>query len=244
MTRRLLAVVVIGGVITACSGSAADTTTTVPAPTTTVAAPTTTVAAPTTSPPSTSSTVDATVGIRAALGAYLDALGRGEPSAALEFVDGATIDLLEDLLVLAASPVHIDDLNVVDALIVLRLRHRFSGSELEQMSPGDAFDVAFTPDTLPSFGDITFESFNIVGDEATGVVNGSPAMWFVREGGSWKVALARTFDEYTEVLSLMIESRALADAGGDVTITEALVALVSQLEGVEVDPALVSGPRS
>ncbi len=42
----------------------------------------------------------------------------------------------------------------------------------------------------------------------------------------------------------MIESRALADAGGGVTMSVALVELVSQLEGVEVDPALVAGPRS
>jgi hypothetical protein len=158
-------------------------------------------------------------------------------------VDSGTLELFEDLLLLAGSPVHVDELDYLDAFLVLRLRHRFSAEDLGSMTAEDVFLTAIEDDLLfSSGGDIAFEAINIVDDEATGEVGGSPAMWFTLEDGEWKVALGRTFEEYAPVLSLTLEAAALQAAGDGATRGEALLLFLSTLEGAEVDPALLAAP--
>ncbi len=239
MIRRfliLLAVLTIGA---ACSPAPISTTTTQAPPST---LPTTTTTS--TTPETTTTTVPAAVGqIHAALDEYATALAEGDGPAALEYVDDGTLELFDDLLLLAASPIHVDQLDYLDAFLILRLRHRFSAAELDDMTASDVFLTTIEGDLVfPAADQIEFDAINLIGDEATGEIGGSPAMWFAFERGRWKLALGRTFDEYAQVLSLTIEAAATQAAGEGATPAEALLLFVSTLEGEEVDEALLAGP--
>lgn len=237
MTRRLLSLLAVLLLGAACSSSTPSTT----AAPVTATPPTTTTS---TAPPTTTTTIPAAVGeIQAALDGYAAALADGDGSAALDYVDSGTLELFDDLLLLAASPIHVDELDYLDALLVLRLRHRFSGVELKDMTASDVFLITVDGDLVfPSADQIEFDAINLIGDEATGEISGSPAMWFALEQGEWKLALGRTFDEYAEILSLTIEAAATQAAGEGATPTEALLLFVSALEGADVDAALLAGP--
>nr|HSR44031.1 hypothetical protein [Acidimicrobiia bacterium] len=240
MTRRLLLLLCLSVVAAGCSSDDSPVTSAAQAP------PPTTVTTSTTStiPASTTTTVpQAALDIRAALDGYSAALAAADGPGALAFVDGGTLDLFDDLLLLAASDVHLDDLDYLDAFLVLRLRHRFSGEDLRTMTASDVFLTAVADDLVfPPIDKIEFDAINLIDDEATGEIGGSPAMWFRLEADGWKIALGRTFDEYAQILSLTIEEAALRAAGDAATRSEALLLFVSTLEGEDVDPALIAGP--
>lgn len=237
--KRAGAAAVISLLLIGCGESAATTTSSVPAPTTTIVTTTTT------APPSTTTTIPTdAIEIRAALNGYLDALTAADGTTALDFVDSGTLDLMNDLLLLAAAPVSVEEMEFLDALLVVRLRHRFPAAELDGMDAADVFVAAIEQDLLigsPGAG-ISFDQINVIDDEATGEVGGSPAMWFKLEGTEWKVALGRTFDEYSDVLSVQLEQAAYASAPDGATRSEALLALLTTVEGEPIDPALISGP--
>lgn len=239
MTRRFLLLLCLSVVAAGCSSDS-------PITSTTQAPPSTTVTTLTTSPvpESTTTTVpQAALDIRAALDGYSSALAEGNGPGALAYVDRGTLDLFDDLLLLAASNVHLDDLDYLDAFLVLRLRHRFSGEDLSTMTASDVFLTAVADDLVfPPIDRIEFDAINLIDDEATGEIGGSPAMWFRLEAEGWKIALGRTFEEYEQILSLTIEGAAVRAAGDDATRSEALLFFVSTLEGEDIDPALVVGP--
>jgi hypothetical protein len=239
MIRRFLIVLAVSSIGAACSSAPTSTTTTLAPPPST--SPTTTSS---TTPEPTTTTVPAAVGeIHAALDGYAAALAGGDGSAALEYVDDGTLELFDDLLLLAASPIHVDQLDYLDAFLVLRLRHRFSAAELDDMTAADVFLTTVDGDLVfPAADQIEFDAINLIGDEATGEIGGSPAMWFAFEQGRWKLALGRTFDEYAQVLSLTIEAAASQAAGEGATPAEALLFFVSTLEGADVDQGLLAGP--
>ena len=190
-------------------------------------------------------TISPVVGeIRATLDAYSMALTEADAETAVRFVDRGTLELFDDLLLLASSNVHADDLDFLDAFLVLRFRHRFTSDQLDSLTAPDVFLTALEDGLMFSpVGELSFDAFNIVDDEATGEIAGSPAMWFSLEEGVWKIALGRTFDEYSSVLSLSLEAAALNAAGEGATRNDALLALLTELEGVVVDSDILTGPR-
>ena len=239
MTRRPLLLLALSVIAAACSSSPAVTTTTPTTPPSTMTTTTTSNLAAST----TTTVPQAAIDIRAALDGYASALAAGDGAAALTHVDRGTLELLDDLLLLASSPVHVDELDYLDAFLVLRLRHRFTGEELNEMTAADVFLTAIADDLIfPPADRIEFDGINLIDDEATGLIGGSPAMWFRLEGDGWKIALGRTFDEYSQVLSLSIEAAATRAAGEDATRSEGLLLLLSTLEGSDVDPTLLAGP--
>lgn len=229
-------------VLVGCSGTVASSTTVPVAPSTSIASTTTSTTAP---PESTTTTVSQdAIDIRAALDGYLAALAAGDGAAAVQFVDSGTIGLMRDLLLLAAAPVSIEEMDFVDAVVVLRLRHRFPASALDELDAETLFVEAIEGQLLiGSPGpDITFEQINIIDDEAAGEVGGSPAMWFSKEDGVWKIALGRTYEEYSSVLSVTLEQSARELAGPEASLSDALLALVESVEGAEIDPEALLGP--
>ena len=240
---RPLALLLFIGLLAAACTTAADTTTTVAtAPSTTAPTATTT---STTMPASTTTTVSPIVSeIRGTLDAYSTALAEADAETAVRYVDRETLELFDDLLLLASSNVHADDLDFLDAFLVLRFRHRFTSDQLDSLTGPDVFLTALEDGLMFSpVGELSFDAFNIIDDEATGEIAGSPAMWFSLEDGVWKIALGRTFDEYSSVLSLSLEAAALNSAGEGATRSDALLALLTELEGVDVDPSILAGPR-
>ena len=243
MIRRLTLCSLAALVAVSCT-TAGDTSTTVGTTASTTAPPATTTST-TAAPPSTTTTMSPVVGeIRAALDAYSTALAEADAETAVRFVDRGTLELFDDLLLLASSNVHADDLDFLDAFLVLRFRHRFTSDQLDSLTAPDVFLTALEDGLMFSpVGELSFDAFNIVDDEATGEIAGSPAMWFSLEDGVWKIALGRTFDEYSSVLSLSLEAAALNAAGEGATRNDALLALLTELEGVVVDSDILTGPR-
>ncbi len=240
MTRRFLLILSCAAIAGGCSSTPATTTIAdVPATTTTIVATTTTTESTTTTLP------QAAIEIRAALDGYVAALAAADGRRALTYVDSGTLDLYGELLQLAAAPVHVDEMDFIDAILVVRLRLRFSEQELAALTAEDVFVTAIDEGLLISTpGErISFDAFNITDDEATGEVKGSPAMWFAREGGEWKVALGRTFAEYAPVLSVQLEQAAHDIAGVDAGRAESLLSLLSTIEETSIDPMLLAGPR-
>ena len=240
MIRPIAVLAFVGLIATGCTSTPATTT----AGTPTTAAPTTTTA---TAPAASTTTTgpQAVLDIRSALEGYSNALSAGNGAGAIAFLDSETLDLFDDLLLLASSAVHVNELDFLDAFLVLRLRHRFSSEQLQSLTAADIFLTALDDNlAFPQIETIAFDSINIVDTGATGIVGGSPAMWFSLEEGAWKIALGRTFEEYAPVLGLSIESTALAVAGDAATRDDALLLLLSKLEGTEIDRALLAGPRT
>ena len=242
MIRRLTLCSLAALVAVSCT-TARDTSTTVGTTASTTAPPATTTS--TAAAPSTTTTISPVVGeIRATLDAYSTALAEADAETAVRFVDRGTLELFDDLLLLASSNVHADDLDFLDAFLVLRFRHRFTSDQLDSLTAPDVFLTAIEDGLMFSpVGELSFDAFNIVDDEATGEIAGSPAMWFSLEEGVWKIALGRTFDEYSSVLSLSLEAAALNAAGEGATRNDALLALLTELEGVVVDSDILTGPR-
>ncbi|MFW2339119.1 MAG: hypothetical protein ACN4GK_03630 [Acidimicrobiia bacterium] len=242
MIRRLTLCSLAALVAVSCT-TAGDTSTTVGPTASTTAPPTTTTS--TAAAPSTTTTISPVVGeIRATLDAYSTALAEADAETAVRFVDRGTLELFDDLLLLASSNVHADDLDFLDAFLVMRFRHRFTSDQLDSLTAPDVFLTALEDGLMFSpVGELSFDAFNIIDDEATGEIAGSPAMWFSLEDGVWKIALGRTFDEYSSVLSLSLEAAALNAAGEGATRNDALLALLTELEGVVVDSDILTGPR-
>jgi len=240
MIRPISVLALVGLIAAGCTSSPTTTTAgtpiTAPPTTTNTSAP---VASTTTTVP------QAALDIRSALDGYSNALSAGNGADAIAFLDSETLDLFDDLVLLASSAVPVNELDFLDAFLVLRLRHRFSSEQLKSLTAADIFLTALDDNlAFPQIETIAFDSINIVDSEATGIVGGSPAMWFSLEEGAWKIALGRTFEEYAPVLGLSIESAALAAAGDGATRDNALLLLLSKLEGTEIDRALLTGPRA
>ena len=242
MIRRLTLCSLAALLVVSCT-TAADTSTTVGTTASTTAPPAKTTS--TAAAPSTTTTISPVVGeIRATLDAYSKALAEADADTAVRFVDRGTLELFDDLLLLASSNVHADDLDFLDAFLVMRFRHRFTSDQLDSLTAPDVFLTALDDGLMFSpVGELSFDAFNIIDDEATGEIAGSPAMWFSLEDGVWKIALGRTFDEYSSVLSLSLEAAALNAAGEGATRNDALLALLTELEGVVVDSDILAGPR-
>jgi hypothetical protein len=229
--------------------------TTEPAPTTTTSPPAT---SPTTSTTAdtTSTTADDTTTttfspeaaeILAALGAYQTALVARDGVGAADLVDEATIRLYAELVAAAAAQEPVETLPFIDALVIVRLRHRYSAAELSAFGGRDVFIAAVEEGMVSSTvgtDSVALDSVNISGDSATGVAQGTPVLWFVREEGTWRVALAEVLEQYGDVLGLQFEQAAIQTLGPDTTRRDALLWLGGLLEGGDLDPALLDGPRS
>ncbi|MDF1595610.1 MAG: hypothetical protein P1T08_05895 [Acidimicrobiia bacterium] len=240
MIRRFLLMLTVLALAGGCS-STPSTTTIADIPTTT-----TTFGITSTIPePTTTTLPQAALEIRAAFDGYVAALAAADGRSALSYVDSGTLDLYGELLQLAAAPVHVDEMDFIDAVLVVRLRFRFSEQELALLTAEDVFVTAIDEALLISTpGErINFDAFNITDDQATGEVRGSPAMWFAREDGKWKVALGRAYEEYAPVLSVQLEQAAHDIAGADAGRADSLLGLLSTIEGTGIDPALLAGPR-
>ena len=142
--------------------------------------------------------VDETAQVLAAFDNYRNAIIAQKGAEAVKLVDQNTVDYYASMKALAMEAMRddVEDLQVVDKMMVLMLRHRIDHELLTSMSPQEIFIYAIDSGwtAKETVSNLELGEISIRGDHATAhhLQNGkaSSLVWgFNKEEGAWKIDL-------------------------------------------------------
>jgi hypothetical protein len=151
--------------------------------------------------------------ISATVAGYVDALGARDAAAAGSWVTSATFEFYDQLrlLALTSERSELEQRSMMEIVMVLELRSRFTRAELEQTRGRALFDDAITAgmpaEPLP-LDDVWI-------DEAAGRaevrIEGQAVLWLAREQGRWCVDLPAAILGLTPMIEAELADAILAD---------------------------------
>lgn len=179
--------------------------------------------------------------IAATVAGYIDALTARDPAAAATWVTSSTFEFYDQLRVLALTGKRkeLELRSMMEIVIVLELRSRFSRAQLEQAGGrvlfDDAIAIGMQAEPLP-LDDLWI-------DEAAGRaevrMDGQAVMWLAREQGRWCIDLPAAIIGLTPIIEAQLADAIIADG----KLRVAFTLLEMDQVGVEgLDIAILDGP--
>lgn len=179
--------------------------------------------------------------ISATVAGYVDALGARDAATAGSWVTSATFEFYDQLrrLALTSERSELEQRSMMEIVMVLELRSRFTRAELEQTQGRALFDDAITAgmpaEPLP-LDDVWI-------DEAAGRaevrIQGQAVLWLAREQGRWCVDLPAAILGLTPVIEAELADAILADGKLRVAFTLLEVERAA-MHGLDI--AILDGP--
>lgn len=181
-------------------------------------------------------------GVLRAYEAYRNALLRRDGKLALRFVDQKSLDLYEDFRqhALKLKKDQLQRLDLLDKLVVLRLRHEFTRKEIEAFSAADVLRIGvergWTSAPLAEADQVVVEG--VTARIAPKNTKGTFSVFLSKVKGEWRIELWKTLALIKPMARQLYER----DANGASEEDYALQVLAS-LSHFRVDRAILDGPR-
>lgn len=176
---------------------------------------------------------------------YRSALLKGDAAKAAELVDTRTIVYYNQILTNALEMPHqkLRQLDYLSKFMVLRIRHEFNKSQLEKMSGMDLFKIGvdkgwISTSTVANIDRLAKINVDVDLNKATASIPrfpNTPALYFRKESGRWKLALWRSFELVNLAMRLTVEKSGLTEE-------EFILKSINMLSSKKVDTRILSGP--
>lgn len=177
--------------------------------------------------------------IAASVAGYVDALAAKDPAAASSWVVSATFGFYDDLLALALAGQRseLEQRSVMEIVMILELRNRFTRAQLEQASGRTLFEEAIV--TGMQAGELPLDEVWIdeSGSRAEIRIQGQPQLWLAREQGRWLIDLPAMIVGLAPLIEADLGEEIAADGKLRVAF-----ALLEQESPTGLDVAILDGP--
>jgi hypothetical protein len=179
--------------------------------------------------------------IQASAAGYVDALAARDPASAASWVTSNTFAFYDRLraLALTGDRDELERHDVMEIVMVLELRSRFTRAQLEQTDGRKLFDEAVAAGMAAG----SFPLDDVWIDEAAGRaevrVDGNPVVWLAREQGRWLVDIPAAIAD----LAPMIEAELAEPISADGKLRAAFTLLEVERDTPHgLDIAILDGP--
>ena len=174
---------------------------------------------------------------------YRKALLKGDSSKAAELVDKRTIEFYGQILTNSLEMPHrkLRQLDYLSKFLVLRVRHEFNKSQIEKMSGLDLFKLGIdngwiSPSTVSNVDRLVKIKVDLYKASASvSKFPNTPAFYFLKESGQWKLALWQSFELVNLAMRLAVERSGLTEE-------EFIIKSINMLSSKKVDARILSGP--
>jgi hypothetical protein len=177
--------------------------------------------------------------IAASVAGYVDALGANDPAAAVSWVVSTTFDFYDGLLALALTGKRseLEQRSVMEIVMILELRKRFTRSQLEQTNGRKLFEEAIAAGMQAGTLSLDDVWIDDSGTRAEVRNNGQTELWLVREQGRWLIDLPAMIVG----LAPLVEAELTDEIAADGKLRVAF-ALLEQDSAQGLDIAILDGP--
>lgn len=180
-------------------------------------------------------------GIANAMAGYVDALTARDPAAASGWVVSSTFGFYDQLRVLARAGTReqLEQRSLMEILMILELRNRYPGTQLDTLDGRALFDEAIRAGMNAEPIALDDLRFTADGQRAEVWTAGQPVVWFAREQGRWCVDLPAMIIGLAPLIEVDLADAIAAE--GKLRVAFGLLEAQS-VEGLDLE--LLDGPRA